>query len=140
MRWNFHVSPLRTIVWPALLPPWKRTTASACSASRSVILPLPSSPHWAPTMTIPGTVRSLGRVLEGGPVVRPMDRDRLAHLLQARHRPLADMLDELVEAEVGRDRHRALGLVARVDDRVELLEHPRARALGADDVDVQQVD
>ena len=44
----------RTIVWPALLPPWKRTTASPCSASRSVILPLPSSPHWAPTMTIPG--------------------------------------------------------------------------------------
>ncbi len=44
----------RTIVCPALLPPWKRTTASPCSASRSVILPLPSSPHWAPTMTIPG--------------------------------------------------------------------------------------
>src|SRR6202035_375231 len=42
------------MVWPALLPPWKRTTASACSASRSVIFPFPSSPHWAPTMTIPG--------------------------------------------------------------------------------------
>ena len=31
-------------------------------------------------------------------------------------------------------------LVARVDDRVELLEHPRRRLLGADVVDVQQVD
>ena len=54
IRWNLKTSPSRTIVWPALLPPWKRTTASACSASRSVIFPLPSSPHWAPTMTIPG--------------------------------------------------------------------------------------
>src|ERR671918_479420 len=26
---------------------------SACSAKRSVIFPLPSSPHWAPTMTMP---------------------------------------------------------------------------------------
>ena len=40
-------------MWPALLPPWKRTTASACSASRSVTFPFPSSPHWAPTITIP---------------------------------------------------------------------------------------
>src|SRR3954447_10888642 len=42
------------IVWPALLPPWKRTTTSACSARRSMTLPLPSSPHWAPTITVPG--------------------------------------------------------------------------------------
>ncbi len=57
IRWNLNVSPSRTIVWPALLPPWKRTTASARSASRSVIFPFPSSPHWAPTMTMPGTAR-----------------------------------------------------------------------------------
>src|SRR2546429_7919476 len=38
-----------TSVWPALCPPWNRTTMSACSESQSTILPLPSSPHWAPT-------------------------------------------------------------------------------------------
>src|SRR5919108_1340341 len=38
-----------TSVWPALLPPWKRTTTSARSDNQSTILPLPSSPHWAPT-------------------------------------------------------------------------------------------
>src|SRR5205085_1414657 len=40
-----------TSVWPALCPPWKRTTMSACSDSQSTILPLPSSPHWEPTTT-----------------------------------------------------------------------------------------
>src|ERR1035437_5086395 len=29
IKCSFHVSPLRTIVSPALLPPWKPTTASA---------------------------------------------------------------------------------------------------------------
>src|SRR5579871_4966332 len=52
------------MVCPALLPPWKPTTASARSPIRSVIFPLPSSPHWAPTMTIPGiaapSVRTVG--------------------------------------------------------------------------------
>ena len=38
------------MVWPALAPPWKRTTTSEVSASRSVILPLPSSPQLAPTI------------------------------------------------------------------------------------------
>src|SRR5579883_2459664 len=37
-----------TSVWPALCPPWKRTTTSARSLSQSTIFPLPSSPHWAP--------------------------------------------------------------------------------------------
>src|ERR1700722_5495580 len=59
IRCSFHVCPLRTIVWPALLPPWKRTTASPFSASRSVIFPFPSSPHWAPTTTIPGIASSV---------------------------------------------------------------------------------
>ena len=43
--------PLITSVWPALWPPWKRTTAPISSVSRSTILPLPSSPHWAPRTT-----------------------------------------------------------------------------------------
>ena len=38
-------------VWPALCPPWKRQITSARSLSQSTILPLPSSPHWAPTTT-----------------------------------------------------------------------------------------
>src|SRR5665647_1582701 len=59
MRWSLNSSPSRTIVCPALLPPWKRATTSAFSASRSVILPLPSSPHWAPTTTVPGTLPSV---------------------------------------------------------------------------------
>src|SRR3954453_7625000 len=129
------------MVWPALLPPWKRTTASACSASRSVIFPLPSSPHWAPTMTIPGTGRSLGRAAPDDlPVIGTDDRDDLAHLLEPRHRPLGDLLDELLAVEVRRDHHRLLRLVARVDDRVELLEHPGRGLLRAEVVDVQQVD
>src|SRR6187200_2724759 len=40
-----------TRVWPALWPPWKRATMSACSDNQSTILPFPSSPHWAPTTT-----------------------------------------------------------------------------------------
>src|SRR5579884_1570347 len=40
-----------TRVCPALWPPWKRTTMSACSDSQSTIFPLPSSPHWDPTTT-----------------------------------------------------------------------------------------
>src|ERR1700704_1229956 len=67
IRCSFHSSLPRTIVWPALFPPWKRTTASPSSASRSVIFPFPSSPHWAPTMTIPGIAPwSLGPAHRGG--------------------------------------------------------------------------
>src|ERR1700722_4292028 len=40
-----------TSVWPALWPPWNRTTTSAPTDSQSTILPLPSPAHWAPTTT-----------------------------------------------------------------------------------------
>ena len=43
--------PSITSVWPALWPPWNRTTTSAPTDSQSTILPFPSSPHWAPTTT-----------------------------------------------------------------------------------------
>src|SRR3954462_5547798 len=43
--------PPMTSVWPALCPPWKRTTPCARSVSQSTILPLPSSPHWVPMTT-----------------------------------------------------------------------------------------
>src|SRR3954469_8560887 len=98
MRWNFHVSPSRTIVCPALLPPWKRTTSSACSASRSTTLPFPSSPHWAPTMTSPGMARaSVGAwssalgALRHPQVLAPHRQRLLADLAQAGHGARADL-------------------------------------------------
>src|SRR5438034_8980124 len=64
---NLYVTPSMTRVWPALWPPWKRTTISARSDSQSTILPLPSSPHWAPTTaTLPMLVLR-GSALSAGP-------------------------------------------------------------------------
>src|SRR6202047_3578550 len=74
-----------TSVWPALWPPWKRTTTSARCDSQSTILPLPSSPHWAPTTatfamlelspsrTIAGRTGLL--LIEGHVGIRGMDGD-----------------------------------------------------------------
>src|SRR3954462_6196860 len=97
-RWNLKVSPSRTIVWPALLPPWKRTISSACSASRSITLPFPSSPHWAPTITTPGMRSSSVGLAPGEPEVGAVDRYLLvADLEQARDRSGADLLAHGVE-------------------------------------------
>src|SRR5262249_7902509 len=41
-----------TTVWPALLPPEKRTTTLTWGVVTSTTLPLPSSPHCAPITTI----------------------------------------------------------------------------------------
>src|SRR5207302_1684933 len=67
-----------TSVWPALWPPWKRTTMSACSDNQSTILPFPSSPHWAPTTTtlaisqvFPLQPSSYEHDLAGNPVLAP---------------------------------------------------------------------
>src|SRR4051794_29097638 len=38
-------------VWPALWPPAYLATTAKRSESTSTILPLPSSPHWAPSTT-----------------------------------------------------------------------------------------
>src|SRR5690606_27395776 len=43
--------PPMTSVWPALRPPWNRTTPATDSVSQSTILPLPSSPHCVPMIT-----------------------------------------------------------------------------------------
>src|ERR1051326_5713643 len=56
------VCPPKMIVCPALGPPWYRQTTSASWASRSTILPLPSSPHCAPTITVAGTPGSVRRL------------------------------------------------------------------------------
>src|SRR5438067_2666642 len=56
MRCSTVFLPPITSVWPALCPPWKRTTPCARSVSQSTILPMPSSPHWVPMTT---TLRAL---------------------------------------------------------------------------------
>ncbi len=174
IRWNFHLVPSRTIVWPALLPPWKRITRSACSAKRSVIFPLPSSPHWAPTITMPAIARSQSKDRRPRPpavarrgrralpervlvlVARGSGREHevavaalvlaehrqrpAAHLVQPGDRARADLGGQRVVVEVRGQEQRPVVLVARVDDRVELLEHPGRALLGSDVVDVQQVD
>src|SRR6185295_5762065 len=57
-------SPSMTSVCPALCPPWKRTTAATRSVSRSTILPLPSSPHWAPITTTLLLMASLSKEVQ----------------------------------------------------------------------------
>src|SRR5271166_1130554 len=88
IRCSFHSCTPRTIVCPAWLPPWKRTTAPARSASRSVIFPLPSSPHWAPTMTIPGMRSAVYEGLLGVPLAGVVEELRV--LLLERQRDFAD--------------------------------------------------
>ena len=64
-----------------------------------------------------------------------------AHFGQPRDGALTDLIAEGVPVEdVRRDHHRTLVLVARVDDRVELLEDPVGGPLGSDIVDVQEID
>src|SRR5213594_4312891 len=88
-------TPLMTSVWPALCPPWKRTTPCAWSVSQSTTLPLPSSPHWVPmTTTFLATVSALA---------------------QFAHGPLAAALDELSVA-VGLDAFRGVSRKPDHDD------------------------
>src|SRR5215203_3694649 len=110
IRWNFHLTSSRTIVWPALLPPWKRITRSACSASRSTTLPFPSSPHWAPTITRPAmTKASVGR------------RDPAALRALGCHPPVGAPHRQGVVADLAQARHGAPpDLAPQTDDRVEV--------------------
>src|SRR5690606_19110845 len=66
--------PPITRVWPALWPPWKRATAPTSSVSRSTILPLPSSPHWAPNTTTDCPISA--RLLQERLPPRPRDCPR----------------------------------------------------------------
>src|SRR4051794_40788948 len=144
IRWNFQTVSSRTIVCPALLPPWKRITRSTCSASRSVTFPLPSSPHWAPMITMPaiGGSQSRGGLLPAdgrrlavagrgfearrraqvlgdldlAPLVGAEQRQRVpAHLDEAGDRALLDLLAQLLLGEVRGQDYRPLVLVAGVD-------------------------
>src|SRR5581483_10680970 len=70
MRWNLNSLPSATTVCPALLPPCERTTISTRSASRSITLPLPSSPHWPPTRIVTdiAAVKGTRRTRAGEPL------------------------------------------------------------------------
>src|SRR5918999_2063953 len=130
MRWNLKTSSPRTIVWPALLPPWKRITRSARSASRSTIFPFPSSPHWAPTMTTPGIdASSVGegarRALPHTQVAAHHQERVVTDLDQAAHRARANLLTQPGEG-VGVVRELVGGELAHHaleprHDRLELL-------------------
>ena len=97
--------------------------------------------HAAPRDARPDPLIAVSADPQVHAVVVAQHRQLVAHLGQARDGALGDLLAERLAVEdVRRDHDRALLLVAGVDDRVELLEHPRRRLLGADVVDVQQVD
>src|SRR5262252_8357384 len=77
-----------TSVWPALWPPWKRTTTSARSDSQSTILPLPSSPHCEPMTATFAIPKILLEHLRGAaaPEMRAAEPPRFLLILRALER------------------------------------------------------
>src|ERR1017187_1852936 len=139
IRCSFHSTSPRTIVCPALLPPWKRTTAPARSASRSVIFPFPSSPHWAPTMTIPGIATEVyeGRAIRLLRIALPGVVQELRVLLLEGERDFADRpvavlgddqvghagaLGVLVVVLVAVDEHHQVGVLLEVPALAQIRE------------------
>src|SRR5688572_27079096 len=105
-----------TTVWPALLPPWKRTTTFTCGVMTSTTLPLPSSPHCAPTTTMLGIP---------SPSQLPEVLHRIRQHLRHRHPALGGALLELehqqlagLRAGAAHHEHVAHALRARVLDRL----------------------
>src|SRR5512145_2801161 len=86
-----------TTVWPALLPPWKRTTTLTWGVMTSTTLPLPSSPHCVPTTTMLGMPLSpqLGEV-----------RGRALQHVAHNQRPLA-LVAQVEDEHLPRSRARA---------------------------------
>src|SRR5512138_1208955 len=105
--------PPTTSVWPALWPPWKRTTPCARSVSQSTILPLPSSPHWVPMTT------TFLAAMVHSPLFRiRADQSQLAQIQTetgGRTRP-AEYAPDLVVAPALRDRMTAAGRIGGEDD------------------------
>src|SRR6185295_10734001 len=146
-----------TRVWPALWPPWKRTTTSARSESQSTIFPLPSSPHWAPITATFAIGVSLnlffpGRRFEprhsddlaGLPEMRAGQAARLGdrpggRAIRLRLKPGDGAVAVLAEARgnVGRravghvDALGHLGLRERAQDRIEIEREAGRRLLRA---------
>src|SRR5687767_8821032 len=86
IRCKAVLTPLITSVWPALCPPWKRTTPCAISVSQSTSLPLPSSPHWVPTTT---TLRPVVFIIKSFPGKNKRDSKRFDDPLAAGGREFA---------------------------------------------------
>src|SRR3954447_9419114 len=99
-------TPPTTNVWPALAPPWKRTTTSAHEVKRSTTFPFPSSPHCAPTITTLDMELSLSR--RGAAAVR---RRRVAALVQLGviRRRFEDALDRAAAHAAEEERHGSAG-------------------------------
>src|SRR5262245_46315503 len=53
-NWSTKRRSSTTMVCPAFGPPEYRATTSTQGATRSTTFPFPSSPHWAPTITMLG--------------------------------------------------------------------------------------
>ena len=124
IRCRIVFSPSTTSVWPALLPPWKRTTMSASAARRSTTLPLPSSPHWAPMTTVAAMALRAGAasrrddLRQRAQLGQHLGRDRLVDV-EERHRHAADPLAAELEA---RDVDAALA-----EQRADAPDDARAR-------------
>ena len=148
IRWNLNSSPSRTIVWPALLPPWKRTIIvgplgeQVGDLALALVAPLGADyDHaWHARRDCDGFSRRARSLVRGwsGAEAAAAGRRRSRPGAKRCAAPICSSSCCLVE--VGRDQHRALGLVALVDQRVELLQHPVGAFLGAEVVDVEQVD
>src|SRR3546814_23819 len=122
--------PPITSVWPALWPPWKRTTAPMSCVRRSTILPLPSSPTCQPCTTHARTITNPPLRTGGAtppPVAVQAQRvvaqdargDQVQHgLLAADHQRVAGVVAAL-EAH-----HRADVLRQQVDDLALALVAP----------------
>src|ERR1700749_5052769 len=95
-----------TIVWPALWPPWKSTTTSARSVSQSTILPLPSSPHWAPTTVTLAMAELFLQGLEGaaGPDMGAAERGGVVGVGQGGDGGVSGRVDGLRDLGFGAER------------------------------------
>src|SRR5438067_1683594 len=115
IRCSAVLTPLITSVWPALWPPWNRTTPCAISVSQSTSLPLPSSPHWVPTTT---TLRPFVFVITGLSG-KDWKSDRFHAPLAAFARQFAVAVELVHFAFVaGQNAHHGLALCAQAGDRL----------------------
>src|SRR3954471_22020606 len=94
-------------------------TTSARSAIRSVILPLPSSPHWAPTTTSPGMSERLflgAAAARYVPAAVHSARRIASRADRARELPLPEHVGELRVARQEREHDLAHGPVPVLGD------------------------
>src|SRR5690349_1352673 len=131
IRFSAIFWPLITSVWPALWPPWKRTTAWTLSVSRSTTLPFPSSPHCAPMTTTVLPISVLGtqsqQFIEVGGEARrrPRHPELAADAIVA---PAARQFPAVAGRE-GREHHAGLVAVAAQLGQVHVHRHLRELAL-----------